>query len=117
MEYYAPEKQSESEITCAVQAAAQTEERINAVLSAIYFCGTEFSGQTLLAAIGTAPERDRIFLFRTVETFMRIHRTNILHGEFIAEMEKFSRINRAPHPELMELIDDVRELSGIFSGR
>ncbi|MFS8057145.1 hypothetical protein QD357_30755 [Rhizobium sp. BR 317] len=91
MKYDAPERKSEEEIIETLSRLDNTpEERIRAVLSALYYGRTvEFSGDTLIEEFSKAKYQERYWLKNLLETYYGMCRTPYRINDSIALLEAY----------------------------
>jgi len=107
---------SKHDIVAMASSSFNDEDVLNAVLSAIYYHDTIFSGDLLLKCLSSASGLRRLGLMRIIETFMQMHRTAYLAPMFLAEMQKRDDIVSSSRPEVDEIIQAVREYEVMFKG-
>lgn len=104
------------DIVMTAESSGSDEDILNAVLAAVYYHDTKFSGDLLLKCLSLASGSRRLGLMRIVETFMQMHRTDYLAPMFLAEMQKKDGSVSTINPEIDEIIDAVREFELMFRG-
>lgn len=115
MKYENPTPCSEDEVRQKIESSNDESVVLGAVMSAVYYCETEFAGEMLLCCLKKFDGETKISLMRMVHTFMQTHRTSFLSTSFLAEMKK--PFEESTHQsEILDLIDGVVEFSEMFGG-
>ncbi|NLS19409.1 hypothetical protein HGP16_22990 [Rhizobium sp. P40RR-XXII] len=116
MKYEPPESRSEEEIIETLSLTDNSaEERIKAVLSAIYYGRTiEFSGDTLIGEFSRAKHAEKRWLKNLFETFYGMCRTNYRLEDSIALLEAYRREAPKCRPEIDSALESLDEYKVIF---
>lgn len=116
MKYEPPENRSEEEIIKALSRADNSpEERIRAVLSAIYYGRTiQFSGDTLIGEFSKAKYAERRWLMNLFETFYGMCRTNYRIEDSMTLLEVYRQEAPEYRLEIDSTLEALREYKSIF---
>lgn len=118
MKYEPPENRSEEEIIETLSREDNSpEERIRAVLSALYYGKTiEFSGDTLIGEFSKAKYAERRWLMNLFETFYGMCRTTYRIEDSITLLEAYRREDPKHSLQIDSTLEALGEYKSIFKG-
>jgi hypothetical protein len=117
VKYQSPEKRTAKEIVDILSRKGNDpEERISAVLSAVYYGKTiSFSGDMLISEFKVAEPAEKMWLKNIFETFYGMLRTSYRIDESIALLEEFRRQNSARSLEIGSSIEALEEYKIMYT--
>ncbi|MGC4392179.1 hypothetical protein [Agrobacterium sp. M50-1] len=118
MKYKSPENRTEKEvIEILSRIDNDPEERILAVLSAVYYGKTiNFSGDILIEEFKKAKYDEKRWLKNIFETFYGMYRTNYRIDDSIMVLTDFERQNPEYSLDIKSTIEALAEYKSIFNG-
>jgi len=118
VKYKPPENRTEKEIIEILSRIDNDpEERISAVLSAVYYGKTtKFSGDILIEEFKKAKYGEKLWLKNIFETFYGMCRTNYRIDDSIMFLTDFERQNPEYSLDIKSTIEAISEYKSIFNG-
>ena len=115
MQYTSVTKLKPEEIDKQLSIASSEEDILNLVLSAVYFCDTEFAGDCLLKTLSNSSGSLALSLIRVTNTYLQTHRTAHNASKFLIVMQSKCLLLPENKLEILDLIEGVEELKEKFN--